>query len=224
MSKLRATGIEVVFGGTLEMRFKNGTVFPFEERDSLFIWHNIYYGEQCNLANGDPLSLWHKRLGQNNVEDIYKLKDHAVGLKVNEHELANCEKCQLNKSKKLPVPRDSGTRASEVLEIVHTDILGTIQPESVDGHRYAIRFVDSFSRYQKLYFLRTRDEAFEKVEQFFADIGQPGTFVSDAAGECLSNDIKNYVDEKALGLSSRHRIHHKKTERLRGIGDNHPND
>ena len=112
--KLRATGNEVFFGGTLEIRNKNGTVFHFEERDSLFIWHNIDYGEQCNLANGDPLSLWHKRLGHNNVEDIYKLKDHAVGLKVNEHDLANCEICQLNKSKKLPVPRDSGTRASEV--------------------------------------------------------------------------------------------------------------
>ena len=49
-----------------------------------------------------------------------------MGLKVNEHDLANCEICQLNKSKKLPVPRDSGTRASEVLEIVQTDILGPI--------------------------------------------------------------------------------------------------
>ena len=114
MSKLRATGNEVVFGGTSEIRTKNGTVFPFEEKDSFFIWHNIDYGEQCNLANGDPLSLWHKCLSHNNVEDIYKLKDHAVGLKVNEHDLANCEICQLNKSKKLPVPRDSGTRASEV--------------------------------------------------------------------------------------------------------------
>ena len=145
VSKLRATGNEVVFGGTLEIRTKNGTVFPFEERDSLFIWHNIDYGEQCNIANGDPLSLRHKRLGHNYVEDIYKLKDRAVGLKVNEHDLANCEICQLNKSKKLPVPKDSRTRASEVLEIVQTDILGSIQPEAVDGHRYAIGFVDSFS-------------------------------------------------------------------------------
>ena len=200
VSKLRATGNEVVFGVTLEIRTKNGTVFPFEERDSLYIWHNIDYGEQCNLANGDPLSLWHKRLGHNNVEDIYKLKDHAVGLKVNEHDLANCEICQLNKSKKLPVPRDSGTRASEVLEIVHTDILGPIQPEAVDGHRYAIGFVDSFSRYQKLYFLRTRDEAFEKVEQFFADIGQPGTLVCDGAGEYVSNDIKQLCRRKGVRL------------------------
>ena len=153
VSKLRATGNEVLFGRTLEIRTKNGTIFPFEERDNLFIWNNNdneEFSEQCNLGNGDPLSLWHKRLGHNKVEDIYKLKDHAVGLKLCEHNLTNCETCQLNKSKKLRVSKDSGTKASESLEIVHTDILGPIQPEAVDGHRYAIGFVDSFSRYQKL--------------------------------------------------------------------------
>ena len=136
VTKLRATGNEVLFGKTLEIRTKNGTIFPSEKRDNMFIWNNIHYkeiSEQCNLANGDPLSLWHKRLGYNNLDDIYKLKDHAVGLKLSEHNLTNCETCQLNKSKKLPVPKDSGIRASEALEIVHTDILGTIQPEAVDA-------------------------------------------------------------------------------------------
>ena len=145
------------------LRTKNGTIFPFEERDSLFIWNKIDYdetSEQRNLANRDPLSLWHKRLGHNNVEDIYKLKDHAVGLKLSEHNLTNCETCQLNKSKKLPVPKNSGTRASEALEIVHTDVLGPIQPEAGYGHRYAIRFVDSFSRYQKLLFFEVKGRGF----------------------------------------------------------------
>ena len=196
MSKLRATGNEVFFCRTLEIRTKNGTVFPFEEIDSLFIWKNINYeenSEQCNLANGDPLNLLRKRSGHKNVEDIYKLKDHIVGLKLSNHDLINCKTCPLNKSKKLPVLKDSGTRASEVLKIVHTDILGPIQPEAVDGNRYTIGFVVSFSRHQELYFLRSRDEAIEKVEQFSADIGQSGpsqTLVCNGAGAYISNDIK----------------------------------
>ena len=144
----------------MEKRTKNGTIFSFEERDGLFIWNNIDYketSEQSNLANGDPPSLWHKCLGHNKNEDIYKLKNHVVGLKLSEHDLTNCETCQLKKSKKLPVPKNSGTRASEVLETVLTDILGPMQTEAVEGHRYAIGFVDSFSRYQQLYFLRSRD-------------------------------------------------------------------
>ena len=139
-------------------------------------------------------------MGRNDVEDIYKLKGHSVGLKLREHNLTNCETYQLNKSKKLPLPKDSGTRASEALEIVHTDILGSIQPEAVDGHRYAIGFMDSFSRYQNLYFLRTRDEAFEKVEQFLADIGQSGTLVCDGAGEYVSNNIKQLCRQNGVRL------------------------
>ena len=108
--------------------------------------------ENCNLTSGDQLSLWNKRLEQNNIEDLLKLKDEAIGLKISEHDLGNCETCQLNKSRRLPVPKDSGTRAKDVLEIVPTDILGPINPEAVDGHRYAIGFVDSFSRCQKAYF------------------------------------------------------------------------
>ena len=133
---MQTTGNEVFFGRILEIQTKNGTIFPFEELDSLFIWNNIDYqenSEQCNIANGDPLSLWHKRLGHNNVDCIYKLKDYAVGLKLSEHSLTNCEMCRPNKSKKIPVPKDSGTRDSEAFEIVHTDILGPIQQEAVDG-------------------------------------------------------------------------------------------
>ena len=41
VSKLRTTGNEFLFGRTLKIRTKNGTIYPFEERDSLFIWSNI---------------------------------------------------------------------------------------------------------------------------------------------------------------------------------------
>ena len=62
-----------------------------------------------------------------------------------------------------------------------------INPEAVDGHRYAIGLVDSFSSYQKVYFLK-RDDALEKF--VLADIGNPGTLVCDGAGEFNSNEIK----------------------------------
>ena len=188
----RAADNEVLFGKDLEIRTKMGTILQFEEQDIIFFWKtvNSIGSENCNLASGDRLSLWHKRLGHNNIEDLLKLKDHAIGPKVSEHDLGNCDTCQLNKSRKLPVPKDSWTTAKDVLEIDHTDILGPINPEAVDGHRYAIGFVDSFSRHQKVYFLKTRDDAIDKVTQFFADIGKPGTLVCDDAGEFNSNEIK----------------------------------
>ena len=48
--------------------------------------------------------------------------------------------------------------------------------------------------------MRSRDEAFEKVGQFFADIGQPETLVCDGAGEYVSNDIKQLCRQKGVRL------------------------
>ena len=42
------------------------------------------------------------------------------------------------KTKKLTVTQEPGTRASEILEIVQTDILGHIHPEAVDYHSYLL--------------------------------------------------------------------------------------
>ena len=86
-----------------------------------------------------------------------------------------CEFCELNTSKKLPVSKICMTRAKEVLDIVHTDVLGKITPEVVVGHCYAIGFVDSFSRFSKVYFMKTRDEFLDKFKEFCADVGKPGT-------------------------------------------------
>ena len=75
-----------------------------------------------------------------------------------------CENCELNKAKKQPIAEDCTTRALAVLDIVYTDILGPITPEAVDGHKYAIGFVDSVSRYCRVYFMKSRDETLEKFQ------------------------------------------------------------
>ena len=90
-------------------------------------------------------------MGHDNVEDIYTLIDHAVRITQSEHDLTNCETCHLSKSKKLPVPKDSGTRASEAREVVHNNKLEPIHPEAIDGLRSAIGLVDSLSRYQNFF-------------------------------------------------------------------------
>ena len=77
------------------------------------------------------------------------------------------------------------TRPKEILVIVHTDVLGNISPEAVDGHCYAIRFVDSFSRFSKIFIMKKRDEVLDKFKQFWADVGKPGTLLSDGGGEYI---------------------------------------
>ena len=118
-----------------------------------------------------------------NYEDLSHLEQHVEGMKIKDFKIENYETCELNKAKKNPVPKYSYTKATRTLDTVHTDNLGPIDPIAEDGHRYAIGFVDSFSRYLKIYSTKTRDEATEKLERFIADIGVPQTLVSDGALE-----------------------------------------
>ena len=90
------------------------------------------------------------------------------------------------------------TRAKETLHIVHTDVLGKTSPEAVDGHCYAIRFVESFSRFSKVYFMKTRDKVSDKFKQFCADVGKPGTLVSNGGGEYISNEFKRYCGNQGI--------------------------
>ena len=76
------------------------------------------------------------------------------------------------------------------IRTVLTNILRPINPEAVDGHWFAIDFIDSFWSYQELHFLETGNDVTETDGRFFSGIGKPGTLVFDGAGELNSNDIK----------------------------------
>ncbi len=78
---------------------------------------------------------------------------HVEGKNVNDRIIVPCEWCDPNKTKRAPIPKDCPTRATDILEIVDTDVLGPVVSESIGGHKYAI---DSFSRYAKIYFLKSR--------------------------------------------------------------------
>ena len=88
---------EVFFGKDLEIRAKNGTIFPFEEHDYLFHWKTVNSTgtENCILVSGDrtKVNLKHKRLRHNINEDLLKSKNQAIRLRIREHDVRNCETC-----------------------------------------------------------------------------------------------------------------------------------
>ena len=43
-------------------------------------------------------------------------------------------------------PSDGGTRATQVLELVHSDVCGPMKTLSFGGARYFVTFIDDFSR------------------------------------------------------------------------------
>ena len=109
-----------------------------------------------------------------------------------------CKTCETNKAKRRAVPKGVTTKSTEVTEVVHTDVQSSIAEQSIDGHKYAIGFADSFSRFISDYFIRTREECLEKFQEFCADIGKPKLIVSDGAKEFVSSDIKSFPQKESI--------------------------
>ena len=188
-------GVEVVLNASPCLKVK-GTMFPVVASSGLFALRVFVRGEvACHAVS---LSRWHDRLGHNNCRDLQLLEDKAIGMDISTRAESVCEPCETQKAKRKPIKKSWGTRAESVLHIVHSDILGPLHVESVDGFRYAVGFVDSWSRYGTVYFMRSRDQCFSKFQLFVADVGKPRLLVSDGAKEYLSREFEEFCEQQSI--------------------------
>src|SRR4051794_30491239 len=91
------------------------------------------------------------------------------GINIDEKtELNFCEACIKGKQHRKSFPNLSMTRASEVLEIIHSDVCGPMSQTSIGGARYFVTFIDDKTRKTFAYPMKTKDETFEKFKDFKA--------------------------------------------------------
>lgn len=119
------------------------------------------------------IELWHQRLGHLNFIDIRKLADMAKGIRIcpeiDNQDRKFCVSC-LEGKMHCQYNKQSSTRASKKLELIHSDLCGPFPTNSVSGSRYFIIFVDDATRFTWVYFLKTKraEEVFQVFQQFKA--------------------------------------------------------
>ena len=119
--------------------------------------HNID-AKRCKVNNDSATYLWHCRLGHIGVKRMKKL--HADGLLESLHA---CEPCHMGKMTKTPF---SGTmeRATDLFEIIHTDVCDPMSVKARGVYRYFQTFTDDLSRYGYIYLMKHKSETW-KVEK-----------------------------------------------------------
>jgi len=98
--------------------------------------------------------VWHKRLGHLNLRILsHLLKFGLINNKLHSFSsmFLDCVKCKLGKSKVLPFP-SKGSRATNLFEIVHSDVWGISPIFSHVGYKYFVTFINNYSRYIWVYF------------------------------------------------------------------------
>ncbi|XP_056843312.1 uncharacterized protein LOC130495810 [Raphanus sativus] len=113
----------------------------------------------CLSATDSQLDLWHKRMGHMNVNGMQRIVKANVVRGVPKLEEASgsvCKACCQGKQIKVQHKQVKEITSKRVLELVHLDLMGPIQTESIGGRRYIFVLVDDFSRFTWVRFLREK--------------------------------------------------------------------
>ena len=128
--------------------------------------------------------------------DINKcLNLHSVNTK-------QCLDCIISKIKRKPHNKTT-PMASTILEVIHSDLIGPVQPISIDGMKYILTFIDEFSRKSWIYLLKEKSEKVSTILYFLKYIenhhgNKIKFFKSDNDRKYNNSKIKKYF--RKLGI------------------------
>jgi len=191
----------LVYGknGLLFKRFKRGKLYEVEFK--LITKLNAY-----SICNNEQNMLWHRRFGHLGSESMFKLEKMVNGLKLDDNRnfLRSCVGCIQGKQTRRPF-QGKHTQASKALALVHSDICGPISPESWNGKRYFVTFMDDFTHFLHVYPLSKKSDVFNTFKQYYALVtAKYGSSLQvlrcDNGGEYSSNQFKQFCSEKGVKL------------------------
>ena len=128
-------------------------------------------------------------------------KLHADGIleSLDYESLDTCEPCLMGKMTKTSF---SGTmeRATDLLEIIHTDVCGPMNIKARDKYHYFLTFTDDLSRYGYICLMKHKSETFEKFKEFQSEVenhrNEKIKFLrSDRGGEYLSYEFGLHLNQ-----------------------------
>ena len=125
--------------------------------------HNID-AKRCKVGNDSATYFWHCRLGHIGVKRMKKL--HADGLFKS---LDACEPCLMGKMTKTPFS-ETMEQATDLLEIIHTDVCNPMSVEARSGYHYFLTFTDDLSRYGYIYLMKHKSKIVERFKEFQSEV------------------------------------------------------
>ena len=176
-------------------------------RGKLYVLKMLIPDEQVNVAErSSSLQLWHYRLGHLGMDNVNKMMNEQMvdGMNsVNDEKSSVCEACIMGKQHRCPYPRGHAERSTQPFEVVHSDVCGPMSVSLFGGSRYYVTFIDDYTRYNCVYFMKNKIEVLEKFKEFhnFAKnlAGERIKVLrSDNGGEYSSRHFDEYLKEKGI--------------------------
>jgi hypothetical protein len=96
------------------------------------------------------------------------------------------------------------TRTTNTGELIHMDLWGKYQIKSIHGNQYYILFIDDYSRYITVNYLKSKTEATQKVQDYLTHISarnrNPLAIRMDRGMEFINKPMKNWCSRHSIEI------------------------
>lgn len=140
-------------------------------RDAKFnwLWHpcvNTPHPAFKTSANSaDTATLCHKHLGHAHPDAVIRLLCCHQNLAISQSNFSPCDACTFGKLRQSP-STSSFHCAPQLLNVFHSDFMGTLSPAYASVHQSIISFIDDHTLYNKISPTKRQDEALPEFLQY----------------------------------------------------------
>jgi transposase InsO family protein len=209
IGQLQRKGLTIVFRNNLCQLFhdEKGLILTTEMTANrmYIVTASVIIPKCLQVSKIEEAKLWHQRYAHLSIKGLKVLnkKQMVKGLPDLKELEGKCEDCLTGKQHRETIPKQANWRASQKLELIHSNVCGPINPQSNGGNRYFITFTDDFSRKTWVYFLQDKSSVFEVFKRFKMLVeNESGCLIqclgTDRGGEFTSTIFNEFCSEHGV--------------------------
>ncbi|KAI3668197.1 hypothetical protein L6452_43274 [Arctium lappa] len=157
-------------------------------------------------ASSDVNWLWHKRLSHLNFKTLSSLSSKELVSGLPHHSYAKeslCSACEKGKQTKASFKSKQVSSVTSPLQLLHMDLFGPVNIQSIAGKKYTLVIVDEFSCYTWVIFLRCKSDTPEELISFVKKMEVLNNLTvrsirSDHGTEFKNSSLNNFFENKGI--------------------------
>lgn len=183
----------------------------FRDPKSDQLWHLqvsqiIHEAFSAATTKADIALLWHRRLCHLHPDGVILFLRKWENLSLNRKDFGACDACAMGKLK-TPPAINSFHKSPNVLDLIHTDLLGPISLCATSGMRYILTFIENHTRHCSVDFLKSKDETLSKFLEYKSLMEKRmktkiGVLKSDQGGEYSSDEFISILKREGITAES----------------------
>ncbi|KAG5674478.1 hypothetical protein PVAND_004446 [Polypedilum vanderplanki] len=167
--------------------------------------YNVDYVFLSSKADSYCIHQWHRMLSHRNLDDIKRLREKGLNFKDCKCNDV-CEPCIKGKLARKSFPKQA-SKPDKFLDLVVSDVCGPMQVKSIQGSRYFITFIEVYSGYTVVSFMKEKSEVPTKVIEYIESIKvkfgrKIKIFRSDRGTEYTNSRLQDYLRSEGIKFES----------------------